>query len=296
MKMSYYPGCTLKTKARNLDESAQAAMQVLGVELEELPRWNCCGAVFNLADDDLIHFVAPVRDLIRVMDQGSDKVIVTCSMCYNTLARANLIMGENEEKRDTLNAFMEEEEDYHGEVEVVHLLSFLKNEIGWDKVREAVKTPLAGLKLAAYYGCTLLRPTEVAIEAPNTAAVFEELIAALGAEPVRFPGREECCGAYQILSNPGAAKASVTKIVEGASRWGADAIVTSCPLCEYNVGKRQADMLGEESASKGLPTFYFTQLLAVALGLDSAVCHFELSPDSSRLLLEAKSYLAQSAA
>jgi len=112
MKVSYYPGCTLKSKAKNLDRSAIAAMDLLGVELEELPRWNCCGAVHSLAEDDLIHRVAPVRDLIRVKEQGNDMVVTLCSMCYNTLARANLLMAEDLEKRKTINLFMDEEINY----------------------------------------------------------------------------------------------------------------------------------------------------------------------------------------
>ena len=120
MKLSYYPGCTLKTKARNLEEAALGALEELGIDYQELPRWNCCGAVFSLADDDLIHHVAPVRNLIRAMEQGSDVVVTLCSQCYNVLARANQLVREDEEKRKTLNLFMTEEPDYNGEVEVDH--------------------------------------------------------------------------------------------------------------------------------------------------------------------------------
>src|SRR4030042_2928405 len=112
MTISYYPGCTLKTKAKNMEDSATASLAALGVDFKELPRWNCCGAVFSLADDDLIHLIAPIRDLIRVKEEGNTSVITACSMCYNTLARANLVMRENEEKRKTINSFLEEELDY----------------------------------------------------------------------------------------------------------------------------------------------------------------------------------------
>ncbi len=126
MKIKYYPGCTLKYKAKNLEDSAIASLETLGCEVEEIERWNCCGAVYSLAEDDLIHKVAPVRDLIRVKEQGGDKVLTICSMCYNTLARANLLMKEDEEKRDTINRFMDEEIDYAGEVEVFHLLTVVE--------------------------------------------------------------------------------------------------------------------------------------------------------------------------
>jgi len=185
-KLSYYPGCTLKTKARNLEQAALGAMKELGIECDELPRWNCCGAVFSLADDDLIHHVAPIRNLIRAAEQGSDTVVTLCSQCYNVLARANQLVREDEGKRKTLNMFMDEEPDYNGEVEVVHLLPYLRDNVGWDALREKVKKPLGGLKVATFYGCTLIRPDSVTIKNGPDPEVFEDFLRALGAEPVPF--------------------------------------------------------------------------------------------------------------
>ena len=123
MKISYYPGCTLKTKAKNLDRAAIASLEALGVEVQEIERWNCCGAVHSLTADDLIHQVGPVRNLVRAKEQGAAKLVTLCSMCYNTLARAIQIMKNDTVKRDTINRFMDEEIDYAGEVEVVHYLT-----------------------------------------------------------------------------------------------------------------------------------------------------------------------------
>ncbi len=290
MKISYYPGCTLKTKAKNLEDAAVASMAALGVEIEELPRWNCCGAVHSLADDDLIHQVAPIRDLIRVMDQGSQKVVTLCSMCYNTLARANLLMRDDQVKRKTINDFMTEEKDYHGEVEVLHFLNFIRDEIGWERLREAVKVPLTGLKVAPYYGCTLVRPRNVAVEAPGGPQVFTDFMEALGATVVSFPAATLCCGSYQILANPEAALTVAGTIVDYAAKAGADALVLSCPLCEYNLGKKQAEVLSQGKAPKPVPTFYFTQLLAVALGLSPETCRFELNEAASLELLKRKNF------
>ncbi|NQU06428.1 MAG: heterodisulfide reductase, subunit B, partial [Calditrichaeota bacterium] len=278
--------CTLKTKAKNLEDSAIESLKVLVIDLIELDRWNCCGAVYSLADDDLVHILAPVRDLIRARDQGFDKVVVLCSMCYNTLARANLLMRNDEVKRDTLNTFMEEENDYHGEVEVVHYLEVLRDEIGWDKLRDAVKTPLTDWKVAPYYGCTLTRPDEVTIDKGLTHTIFSEFIEAIGADPVNWDDAETCCGSYQIISDPDAASKTVSKIVSSAKAKTADILALSCPLCEYNVGRRQADLLGEDS--EPLPTFYFTQLLAIALGLDDKVSRMELNSQQAREWLKEK--------
>ena len=294
MKVSYYPGCTLKTKAQNLEVSALRAMEVLGVELAELPRWTCCGAVYSLADDDLIHQIAPVRILARALEQGDDKLLTLCPMCYNTLARANLMMRNDEEKRHIINSFMEEEPDYHGEVEVHHLLGFLKNEIGWDVVGEKVKTPLAGLNLAPYYGCTLVRPEEVAIDSPYSPVLFNELIETLGGKAVDIPTTSSCCGSYEVISNPDAATKACVKIIQSALDRNANGLVVSCPLCDYNLGARQEELIGTSESLSELPLMYFTQLLAVAFGLDPEVCHFELNQPITRKLFESENLVVAS--
>ncbi|MFH1999528.1 MAG: CoB--CoM heterodisulfide reductase iron-sulfur subunit B family protein [Planctomycetota bacterium] len=292
MKVSYYPGCTLKTKAKNLETPGIAAMAALGVELVELERWNCCGVTYSLAEDDLLHVVAPVRDLIRVKEAGYDKVVTLCSMCYNTLAQANLLMRNDKEKRKTLNLFMEEEPDYAGEVEVLHLFNFLRDEIGWDKVKAAVKVPLKDLKVAPYYGCTLVRPKEVAIDSSENPRFMHDFLAAIGAEPVDHTAHVECCGSYQMVSHPEFCMTAVANILGAVNRSGAEAIVSSCPLCECNVGQMQSEVLAKHTDLKPTPTYYFTQLLAIAMGLDVEACNFDLNGPGARELLESKSILA----
>jgi heterodisulfide reductase subunit B len=292
MSLAYYPGCTLKTKARNLEEPAIASLEVLGLKLEEIPRWNCCGAVYSLAEDDLIHQVAPVRNLIRVKEQGKNELATLCAFCFNTLKRANLLMKENAEKRNTLNSFMDEEIDYSGEVKVVHLLEVLRDEIGWGTLAQKVKLPLRDLKIAPYYGCTLLRPREVAIDSVENPTILREFLKALGASPVDFPESTRCCGSYQIISDPGTISAYVWNILSSALSHGAEALVLSCPLCDYNLGQGQKELMKKHSEFKGMPLFYFTQLLALALGLDPQVCHFELNYGSPESLLREKDLLS----
>ena len=282
----------MKTKARNLEEPAIASLEVLGLKLEEIPRWNCCGAVYSLAEDDLIHQVAPVRNLIRVKEQGKNELATLCAFCFNTLKRANLLMKENAEKRNTLNSFMDEEIDYSGEVKVVHLLEVLRDEIGWGTLAQKVKLPLRELKVAPYYGCTLLRPREVAIDSVENPTILREFLKALGASPVDFPESTRCCGSYQIISDPGAISAYVWNILSSAFSHGAEALVLSCPLCDYNLGQGQKELMKKHSEFKGMPLFYFTQLLALALGLDPQVCHFELNYGSPELLLREKNLLS----
>jgi len=294
MKLAYYPGCTLKTKAKNLEDAALAVLAKLGVEVHEMPRWNCCGAVFSLADDDLIHQAAPVRNMIRAAQEGADTLVTICSQCYNTLARANNLMRSDEEKRDTLNRFMDEEPDYAGELEVLHLLGFLRDHVGWDVVRQHVVRPLEGLRLAPFYGCTMLRPTEVAVGG-ESATIFSELIEVLGATPVQWAAAEECCGSYQVLANPEGANLRLKRVLGAANQAKADALVLSCPLCEYNLGTRQRHVLEETNELSPVPTFYFTQLLAIALGVEPEVCRFDLNGSAALELLTQRELVAVAA-
>jgi heterodisulfide reductase subunit B len=294
MKLAYYPGCTLKTKALNLEGSALEALKVLGIEAEEMPRWNCCGALFSLADDDLIHHIAPVRNLIRAQEQGCDTIITLCSQCYNTLARANLLMRQDEEKRDTINRFMDEEPDYQGDVEVVHFLSYLRDNLGWDALVKKVKVPLKELKVAPFYGCTLIRPETVAIAGPSE-KLYENFLSALGAESVAFSRSRECCSSYQGIAHPDAQEERVAALLTSAVEAGANAIALSCPMCQYNLGASQARVLEKHADLSPVPVYYFTQLLAVALGVEPNLCRFDLNGDVAVKLLKDKEYIASAA-
>ena len=288
MDLSYYPGCTLKTQAKGLEDATIASMAILGINMVEIQRWNCCGAAYSLADDDLAHHLAPVRNLIRVSEQGANKVGTLCSFCYNSLKRANLLMQKDGEKRKTLNDFMEEEMDYNGEVEVVHILEVLRDEIGWGNITEKVKVPLRGMRIAPYYGCTLLRPQEVAIDEVERPTILHRLIETIGAEAVDFPFATECCGSFQIVSNPDSVTQRAWDILSSALRREAEALVLTCPLCYFNLGQRQKILVRRHSDFKGIPIFYFSQLLALSLQLDPQVCHFELSYGDPLLLLKGK--------
>ncbi len=291
MSLAYYPGCTLKTRARNLEQPAVASMEALGFKLNEVPRWNCCGAVYSLAEDDLIHQVAPVRNLIRAKKQGETELVTLCAFCLNTLKRANILMKEDIAKRDTINDFIDEEIDYAGEVKVVHLLEVLRDELGWEALSQKVKLPLRGLRVAPYYGCTLLRPREVAIDSVDDPTILREFLEALGASPVDFPESTRCCGSYQVISSPDDISEYARLILDSALSHGAETLVVTCPLCDYNLGRGQKE-LSKKSGFREMPLLYFTQLLALALGLDPQVCHFQLNHGSPELLLKEKGLLS----
>lgn len=288
MKISYYPGCTLKTKAKNLEDPAIAAMAALDIEMEELPRWNCCGTVYSLADDDLIHMAAPFRNLIRITEQNDDKVITLCSFCYHTLRRVDQLVMQDEEKRKTLNLFMDEEIDYNGGVRVYHFLEILKDIIGFDTIKEKVNEPLLSLRVTPYYGCTLLRPVDVAIDNVERPTIMEEMLEAVGAMVVDDPMKTECCGSFQTVSDADLAIERGKEIIESATRRETDALVLTCPLCMYNLGNRQENIKQKYYDFKELPILYISQVLALALGLGEDVCRFDLNYPDPRPMLKEK--------
>lgn len=261
MKVSYFPGCTLRTKALELDRYARASAEALGVELCEVDDWQCCGGVFISAKDEIASKLSSVRALVCARDRGQMLVSV-CSACHNVLKQTEHACLTDPDFTLRVNNYMAQDKDpstpYYGGVKVVHYLELLRDVVGFDKIKAAVKNPLAGKKIAAYYGCMLLRPGNVMefddVENPK---IMEDLIRALGAEPIVYPMRNECCGGYLVLEDRNAAMRRASSVEESAAGHGADMIVTACPLCKYNLEKSGGD----------LPTVYFTELLAEALGV-----------------------------
>lgn len=273
LKIPYFPGCTLKTTARNFENSAIEAARKLGIELVELPNWNCCGVVASLTDDDLMRHLAPVRNLGRVAEMNAqglvkdeNRLLTLCAMCYNTLQRTNLRVRENAEDLQKINDFMYLEQDYDGNVEVIHFLE-LFGERGFEKVREQVSSPLTNLKIASYYGCTLLRPKDVGIDDPENPTIMEEFVETLGAEAVQWRAKTRCCGSYHTVNHKEVVVDLAYSIIENARSTGAEAIITSCPLCAFNLDQRQEEVQEAYPDFQTMPIFYFSQLLALALGV-----------------------------
>ena len=288
MKFLYYPGCTLKTYAKNLEESAFAIMKTLGHELVAMKDWNCCGVVSSLSDDDLMRHLAPLRNLIHVEDSQENKIITLCDMCCNTLKQTNLRVREKPDDLETLNLFMDRENDYKGTVDVLHFLEFLRDEVGFNSLKQKVKNPLKGLKIMPYYGCMMLRPREVAIDDAEDPTILHDLLSALGAEVVDNPFKIECCGSYHTIEEKDLVARRAHRITNYALERGAEAMVLSCPLCRFNLDARgkEAEMMFK--GYKQIPTYYYTQLIAVALGLDKSVCGFDQHVVDPTLLLKKK--------
>lgn len=259
MRYSYYPGCTLKTRAKELDRYARLSAEALGAELQELPEWQCCGAVYPMAKDEIATRLSAVRALMSARDLDTP-LITVCSACHNVIKRTNEDLKSDKDFRLKVNNYIAPEVPYAGEAKVLHYLEMLRDSIGFDALKAKVVNPLKGKKIAAYYGCLLLRPGNVmAFDNPENPRILEDFIRAIGAQPVIYGQRNECCGAYVTLEDKTQAVKNADRILKSAQSKGAEMIVTACPLCMYN--------LTANAGETQIPVKYFTELLAEALGV-----------------------------
>ncbi len=266
--IAYYPGCTMKTTGQAFEKSAYAVTKALGIQMRELERWNCCGTVFSLTTDDTMHHIATIRNMVRVEEMGESEVLTLCSMCYNTLKRSNEYVSSNPVILAELNDFMYKENlKYSGKVKVRHLLELLRDDVTWARLSAKLVNPLTGIKLAPYYGCALVRPAGAGVDSLEDPSIMENLISSLGAEPVAWPSRLECCGSYHTIGHSELVFERTERIVGEALKVGADAIILSCPLCEFNIGSRQPEVAEKIYGFKEIPVLYFTQVMGLALGI-----------------------------
>lgn len=257
MKVSYFPGCTLKNKALDLDVYARRSAEALGITLEEIENWQCCGGVFTTATDEVATKLSSVRALKAARDKGQPLVSV-CSACHNVIKQTNHAMQQGGEFADKVNRYMADEPAYNGETKVYHYLEMLRDIVGFDNLKAKVVNPLGGQKIAAYYGCLLLRPSGVmAMDDPENPQIMEDFIRAIGGQPVIYAQRNECCGGYIAMESPALAEQKSRAVSGNAVAAGADMMVTACPLCRYNLVKNGSPV----------PVVYFTELLAEALGV-----------------------------
>ena len=257
MKVSYYPGCTLRTKAKQLDLYARKSAEALGITMEEIENWQCCGGVFSTAKDEIATKLSSVRALAEAAKK--EQILVTvCSACHNVIKQTNHAMQNDADFAMHVNRYMAPE-SYDGSARVLHYLEMLRDVVGFDTLKEKVVNPLSGKKIAAYYGCLLLRPGQtMQMDDVENPTILEDFIRALGAEPVIYAQRNECCGGYVAMEDPASAQKKSKKVLDSAASHGAEIIVTACPLCRYNL---------EKNGESELPVVYFTELLAEALGV-----------------------------
>lgn len=289
LNYSYYPGCSLHASAKEYDESTQGLFKMLKIGLKEVPDWLCCGATPAHNVDELLSLSLCAKNLELASPVEGD-LAVACAACFSRLKTAQHKLGENEEKRRQVEYALDTPLSLDKPVK--HLLEILAKDYGLDRLAAATQKPLAGLKVACYYGCLLTRPPEVpeldCVEAPT---IMERVIGAAGAESVNWSHRLECCGANFTLSRPGVVLQLSNEILASAKRAGADCIMVACPLCHGNLDIRQQEIEEASGTRYNMPVFYMTQLLALAAGVSSKKLGFDSMMVSPLPLLKEKKLL-----
>ncbi len=262
----YYPGCSLKGNSKHYEESILPVFRELGLPLEELEDWNCCGATAYFSMDDLMATAICGRNL-SLAENKKKNIIAPCAGCYLTLKKANKVLQGNSEKAKKINQALEKAGcPYHGSIEVKHPLEVLIEDIGLERIKDRVKYRLKGLKVACYYGCQLVRPF-TDFDDPDYPTKLDQLMETIGAQPVPYSAKTRCCGGSLTGTIEEVGKRLNFILLKEAKRRGADVIVTLCPLCQFNLEILQDKMARDYGEDVTMPILYFSQLMGLAFGL-----------------------------
>ncbi|MBI2927148.1 MAG: CoB--CoM heterodisulfide reductase iron-sulfur subunit B family protein [Verrucomicrobia bacterium] len=265
-KYAYFPGCSLEKMARSYHLSALETTRALGVELEELDDWNCCGATAYFHVDELLAYTLCARNL-ALAEQARLDLVAPCSGCYKNMYFAREHLRHDSDLADHINFALEEDSlRFSGSIAVRHLIEIFVQDVGLGEIKAKVTQPLKGLRVAPYYGCQILRPRKdhEDLERPR---FFEDLLAATGATPVDYLPKLRCCGGALIITNRQAALSMVRNLLQSAVASKAAVIATACPLCQVNLECYQSQVNREFETNFSVPVLYFTQVLGLALGI-----------------------------
>jgi heterodisulfide reductase subunit B len=258
MKVTYYPGCSLEGTAVDYAASINAVAGLLDLELSELTDWNCCGATAAHSISHELSLALPARNLVRAESAGLD-VVVPCALCFNRLKAADKALKGPEGTELGL--------PYKGEIKIWDLLDYLSQESVLAGLAPKVVKPLTGLKAVAYYGCLVARPPAVTGKADyENPQNMEKLLGVLGAEPLDWSFKTDCCGAGLAVARPDLIDTLVERLYERALRAGAECFVVSCQMCQANLDLTQGRIAKKAGKDYYLPVLYFTELIGLALG------------------------------
>jgi heterodisulfide reductase subunit B len=267
MKYAYYPGCSAHSTARDMHESSIAVAETLGIEMEEMRGWSCCGASAAHQTDKLLATSLAAANLVLAKNSGLD-MVVNCAACYNRTKAANHEVCSSVEMRKRVGDAIGN--DYDGSVKVRHFVEILNEDIGVEKLRKNIKRSLNGLKVACYYGCFLVRPNKVTnFDDAENPVFLDRLVTAMGGESLDWPCKVECCGGGLNLTRTEVLVKLSGSILDMAQASGADCIAVACPMCQVSLDLRQKDIEKQTGKKYRLPILYITQLLGLCLGIDS---------------------------
>lgn len=267
MKYAFYPGCSLEVNAAAYDVSTKAVARVLGLELQEIDDWNCCGATEYFSQDELTACSVIARNLALV-DPGCDQVTAPCAACFLNLKKVDRLMSDHPDLSEKINqALAAGGLSYNpGSVKVRHLLDVLYNDVGEAAIKAKVVRPLKGLRVAAYYGCQIVRPYKD-FDDPEYPTKLDEMLRWLGAEVVDYPVKSHCCGGHMTQISEPEAFELIRRLLHSAQEYKTDVIACLCPMCQLNLDAYQGRVNGFFNTAFNLPILYFTQLLGLAFGL-----------------------------
>jgi heterodisulfide reductase subunit B len=258
VKVSYYPGCSLHSTGLEYGKSTVEVCETLGIELNELNDWNCCGASSAHCTDEVLAIELATRNLATAEDAGLD-LVIPCAACFQRFKVAEKHVQEGKEPVvDT---------PYQGKVPIKHLLDFLIEEENLSAIKKKITKPLKGLKAVCYYGCLITRPPKVTdAKSYENPQQMDELLTLLGVDVHPWSYKTDCCGGSLMLAREDIVAQLTGKLIQKAEEAGAECIVTACPLCQANLDTKQAFISKNMGREVRFPAFYFTELLGLAFG------------------------------
>jgi len=292
MEYTYYPGCSLESTGVAYDKSVRAVFSKLGLKLEELEDWNCCGATIYMSVKETISLSISARNLAMAERLGRD-LVAPCSACFTVLKKTKRFLAEKPDlKAKVQEALSVGDLTYNGTVQIRHPVEVLINDVGLDTLADKAVKRLEGLSVAPYYGCQIVRPERAFDDDTDNPVFLERMFECLGAKAVDFPPKVRCCGGMLMTTFNEVAQKLTYELLSCAIDNGADCIVTVCPLCQANLEMYQDQISKRFGRKVNIPVLYFTQLLGLALGCSREELGFKhfLSPVNGKLraLTEAK--------
>ncbi len=289
MKIAYYPGCSLHASSAFYDVQTRLVLKHLGVELQEIEDWNCCGATSACKTDSFLSIALPARNIGIADASGLDEMLIPCSSCYSRTLVSQKVLADNADLRNSINAELTKK--VSGRVRILSILEVLLQKLNSNEFSEKLKNKLEGFKPACYYGCLLTRfPYDVAVpdnvENPHGMEIICEKI---GAKPVDWNYKTDCCGASASVNDTDVALRLMSNIMKDALARGANCFVTTCPMCQLNLDAYQ-DMVREKyGIQQRLPVYFITELVGLALGISDRDLQIDRHLiDASGLLKEIK--------
>jgi heterodisulfide reductase subunit B len=265
LKYAYFPGCSLDATGIEFGLSNKLVAKKLDLDLWEIPDWNCCGASAAHLTNHMLALSLPARNLAIAEKAGMKVVAVPCAACFARCKATSEAVKSSEEMQKKISDIIEM--DYQAKAEIFSLLDVIGKQIGLERIKAQVTKPLNGLKVASYYGCLLVRPPKIVqSDDPENPMTMDNIMAAIGAEPVEWSFKTECCGASHVVTKPSVGKDMIYEILKNAQINGAEAIATACPLCGLNLDMRQKQINANKGTNFNIPVFYFTELMALSFG------------------------------